>query len=47
MREIEKTLAHNLREVREKKEYTLKECGKRYRIYRGKYKQMGNRYTDP
>lgn len=47
MREIEETLAHNLREVREKKGYTSKRCGKRYRIYRGKYKQVGNRYTDP
>lgn len=26
MREIEETLAHNLREVREKKGYTLKDC---------------------
>lgn len=27
MREIEETLAHNLREVREKKGYTLKDAG--------------------
>ena len=38
MREIEETLAHNLREVREKKGIHSKRCGKRYRIYRGKYK---------
>ena len=47
MREVEETLAHNLREVREKKGLHSKRCGKRYRLYRGKYKQMGNRYTDP
>lgn len=45
MREVEETLAHNLREVREKGIHS-KRCGKRYRIYRGKYKQVGNRYTD-
>lgn len=47
MREIEETLAHNLREVREKKGYTLKDVVKGNRLYRGKYKQVGNRYTDP
>lgn len=30
MREVEETLAHNLREVREKKGYTLKDVGNRY-----------------
>ena len=46
MREVEETLSHNLREVREIKGYTLKDVVKG-RIYRGKYKQVGNRYTDP
>ena len=47
MREVEETLAHNLREVREKKGYTLKDVVKGTGYTEVSIKQVGNRYTDP